>query len=50
MQSLQSQMSWHKSKIEDETKKAKKQVFASQLSRIEVNDEVEDENMERPLT
>jgi DNA repair exonuclease SbcCD ATPase subunit len=36
MQRLQPQMSWHKSKIEDETREAKKQVFALQVSQIDV--------------
>jgi hypothetical protein len=39
MQSLQSQMSWHKSKIEDDTK-------ALQVSQIEVSNEAENETTE----
>ena len=46
MQRLQPQMSLHMSKIEDETREAKKQVFALQVSQIEVSNEVENETTE----
>jgi hypothetical protein len=46
VQRLQPQMSLHMSKIEDETREAKKQVFALQVSQIEVSNEVENETTE----